>query len=92
MLLLATFLGLFAITARQFPLVLYATVAPFPSVIATPLRGAIDHAVMFLAPVREGLAWIDIGDPRARKADRLPVLPDAPAIATATTRGVVPGR
>lgn len=64
--------GLFAVTARAAPSILYTIVSPFPRFIATPLRAGLDQLVTAMAPVRDGLTWIDIGNPEARKSDRLP--------------------
>ncbi len=54
------------------PALLYAAVSPLPQAIAAPVVWCVDHVVTWVAPTREGLTWIDIGDPRLRKADRLP--------------------
>jgi hypothetical protein len=59
-------------TARLFPVALYGLLAPLPAVVAAPFKMGADQLVGALAPQAEGLTWIDIGDPRLRKADRLP--------------------
>ena len=64
--------ALLLVIARLFPLVLYSAISPMPEVIERPLRGGVDRLVTLLAPVRDGLSWVDVGDPRMRKSDRLP--------------------
>lgn len=49
-----------------------ALVRPFASAVAT-VRDAL---TVNFPPVREGLKWIEVTDPRARRADKLP--PEAP--------------
>jgi hypothetical protein len=61
-----------AVAGRLVPGVLYGAISPLPDVIGAPLRGGLDSMVSVLAPYRDGLTWIDVGDPRIRKADRLP--------------------
>ena len=63
---------LLVVTARLFPIALYGLLAPLPAVVAGPFKMGADQLVGALAPQAEGLTWIDIGDPRLRKADRLP--------------------
>ena len=41
--------------------------------LARPLQAGLDRMAEMLAPRREGLKWIDVSDPRSRKADRLAV-------------------
>jgi hypothetical protein len=64
--------ALIVMSARLFPAILYSVLAPLPAVVATPLHSGINQLVAAFAPEREGLTWIDIGDARLRKADRLP--------------------
>jgi hypothetical protein len=64
--------ALLMLTARLFPTALYGLVSPLPSVLATPLKLGTDHLVAAFSPEHDGLTWIDIGDPRLRKSDRLP--------------------
>ena len=63
----------FALITRFQPSILYAVIAPLPSVIGAPLLHVLDTAVTTMAPVHEGLTWIDVGDPRLRRADKLPI-------------------
>lgn len=81
-----------ALSARQFPGLLYAAVMPLPPIIGEPLRSGVDHAVALLAPVRDGLTWIDVGDPGLRKSDRLPAPPEVTGVNAAAIRRVLPGR
>lgn len=64
--------SLLLVLAWQVPATLYAILSPLPPVVANPLKLGTDFLVTTLAPSREGLTWIDIGDPRLRKSDRLP--------------------
>jgi hypothetical protein len=54
------------------PLVLYHTVAVLPAPLYGPARSALDYVVLATAPTRDGLKWIEIGDPQLRKLDKLP--------------------
>lgn len=54
------------------PAVLMMALRTLPSPIATPIRAAMDGLVVATAPRRDGLRWIDVEDPRTRKADKLP--------------------
>lgn len=58
-------------SARFFPALLYDVVNPLPGVVMRPLRRGVDQLVVTFAPSREGLIWIDVGDPRLRKSDKL---------------------
>ena len=69
---LLVFPAMLAISARLFPLPLYFVISPLPQVVGEPLRAGLDGLVAVLAPVRDGMTWIDVGDPQLRKADRLP--------------------
>ena len=60
-----------AIVGRTYPAAFYSIVSPLPSAVGSPLRGMVDHWVATLAPVRDGLTWIDVGDPQIRKTDKL---------------------
>ncbi len=60
------------LTAAQLvPGTLYSLVKPLPTLAATPLRHGIDRLVVFVSPVRDGLTWIELDDPRDRKNDKL---------------------
>ena len=62
---------MFVLIARLAPGILYGAILPLPAVVGSPLRHAIDGVVSTLAPLRDGLTWIDVGDPQLRKSDRL---------------------
>lgn len=52
--------------------VLEAAVSQLPPSVARIVRGAQDYVTVQLAPVRDGLRWIDVADPRSRRSDKLP--------------------
>jgi hypothetical protein len=51
--------------------VLEAAVSQLPPRMARIVRGAQDYVTLQLAPVRDGLRWIDVRDPRSRRSDKL---------------------
>ncbi len=53
------------------PLTLYRGIALLPRELRRPLRFGLDQLVLLTATRREGLRWVDVGDPRVRKAARL---------------------
>ncbi len=80
-------LGLQALVALAVPVVLVAVLVGFahlaprpayraimllPDPIEASLRAGLDYLTLMSAPRREGLRWIDVGDPQLRKADKLP--------------------
>ncbi len=52
--------------------VLEAAVTRLPPPMKRIVRGAQNYVIVQLAPVREGLRWIDVPDPRSRRGDKLP--------------------
>jgi hypothetical protein len=52
------------------PRALYGLAGVMPAPLHAPTRGVVDFVVYQTAPVRDGLRWIDVGDPRLRKVDR----------------------
>jgi cytoskeletal protein RodZ len=60
-----------AILAQVAPGSLYRGASLLPPSLASGVRAAIDYIVLFTAPHRDGLRWIDVRDPRLRKADKL---------------------
>lgn len=60
------------LAARMQPSILYAAASPWPQVIRQPLVSGIDWLVLAIAPRRDGLVWIDAGNPAWRKTDKLP--------------------
>jgi hypothetical protein len=67
----ALFGGLFYLT-QVAPVVLYRAVSVLPAPLYSPSRAALDYVVEATAPTHDGLKWIEIGDPRLRKLDKLP--------------------
>lgn len=55
----------------QLPRVAYASIGYFPSRLQGAVRNVVDLAILQTSAVRDGLRWIDVGDPRIRKTDRL---------------------
>ena len=51
--------------------VLEAAVAKLPPSVARIVRGAQDYVTLQLAPLRDGMSWIDVSDPRSRRSDKL---------------------
>jgi hypothetical protein len=65
-------------------LLYWVSTAPAPFYRAIPLlpaawegqaRAGLDAFVLYSAPHRDGLRWIDVGDPRLRKVDKLRTKP-----------------
>jgi transcriptional regulator with XRE-family HTH domain len=50
---------------------LRSTASALPEPLAGLARRVDDFILRRMAPVREGLVWIDVADPRSRKADKL---------------------
>jgi transcriptional regulator with XRE-family HTH domain len=61
-----------AILAQVMPGLIYRAVGLLPGSIESPVRAGLDYVVLLMAPRRDGLRWIEVGDPRLRKADKLP--------------------
>jgi transcriptional regulator with XRE-family HTH domain len=51
--------------------VLEAAVAKLPPSVARIVRGAQNYVIVQMAPVKDGLRWIDVPDPRSRRGDKL---------------------
>ena len=51
--------------------VLEAAVAKLPPSVARIVRCAQDYVTLQLAPLRDGMSWIDVSDPRSRRSDKL---------------------
>ena len=58
--------------AHAAPRPVYRAVALLPEPVAGAVRSGLDYLVLLTAPRRDGLRWIEVGDPRVRKADKLP--------------------
>ena len=57
--------------AQAAPRPVYRTIALLPDPARYAVRAALDYVVLLAAPRREGLRWIEVSDPRWRKADKL---------------------
>jgi transcriptional regulator with XRE-family HTH domain len=57
--------------ASQAPAPIYRAIAQLPRGVAGPARVGFDTFVLYSAPRKGGLRWIDVGDPRVRKVDKL---------------------
>jgi len=57
--------------AHAAPRPVYRAIALLPGPARHAVRGVLDYAVLLTAPRREGLRWIEVSDPRLRKADKL---------------------
>jgi hypothetical protein len=57
--------------AHAAPKPVYRAIALLPDPASTTMRAGLDYLVLITAPRREGLRWIEVGDPRLRKADKL---------------------
>jgi hypothetical protein len=60
-----------AILAQMAPGPMYRAVGLLPGSIEPSARAGLDYILLFTAPRRDGLRWIEVGDPRLRKADKL---------------------
>ncbi len=49
---------------------IYGAISLLPASVAKPARTGLDLLVLYSAPQRDGLRWIDVGDPRLRKVDK----------------------
>ena len=58
--------------AHAAPRPVYRAVALLPEPVAGAVRSGLDYLVLLTASRRDGLRWIEVGDPRVRKADKLP--------------------
>jgi Helix-turn-helix domain len=57
--------------AHAAPRPLYRAIAQLPDPAGHGVRVVLDYVVLLTAPRREGLRWIEVSDPRLRKADKL---------------------
>jgi hypothetical protein len=57
--------------AQAAPLPVYRASSLLPSALGNAVRGGLDYLMLLSAPRRDGLRWIDVSDPRVRKADKL---------------------
>ena len=57
--------------AHAAPKPVYSAIALLPGPAGTAVRAGLDYLLQVTAPRREGLRWIEVSDPRLRKADKL---------------------
>jgi Helix-turn-helix domain len=57
--------------AHAAPQPVYRAIVLLPDPVEHAVRAGLDYLVLLTAPRREGLRWIEVGDPRSRKADKL---------------------
>ena len=60
-------------TAQSQPTTFYAAVDQLPPGIAKSLRRGLEMISLSLTSSLDGLTWIEVSDPKRRKADKLPV-------------------
>ena len=57
--------------AHAMPQPVYRAIVLLPDPAEGVVRACLDYLVLLTAPRREGMRWIEVGDPRLRKADKL---------------------
>lgn len=57
--------------AQTAPAPVYRVIGALPGPVAGAARAGMDNLVLFSAPRRDGLRWVDVGDPQLRKVDKL---------------------
>jgi DNA-binding XRE family transcriptional regulator len=57
--------------AQAAPAPIYRAIALLPEAVSGAARAGMDNLVLYSAPRRDGLKWIDVGDPQLRKVDKL---------------------
>jgi hypothetical protein len=58
--------------AQAVPQVVYPALAFLPDQVELPVRAGLEYLVLLTASRRDGLRWIEVADPKIRKADKLP--------------------
>jgi DNA-binding XRE family transcriptional regulator len=58
--------------AQAVPAPIYRAIAVLPQPLEGGARAVMDTILLYSAPSRDGLRWIDVGDPQLRKVDKLP--------------------
>ena len=53
------------------PAAAYRVMSVLPQVLRGPARAGLDQLMLLTATRYDGLRWVDVGDPRVRKADKL---------------------
>jgi hypothetical protein len=57
--------------AHAAPAPIYRAIVQLPAPLDSAARAAMDNFLLLSAPRRDGLRWIDVGDPQLRKVDKL---------------------
>lgn len=57
--------------AQSVPGPIYRAIGLLPAPVAGAARAGMDSLVLYSAPRRDGLRWVDVGDPQLRKGDKL---------------------
>jgi hypothetical protein len=57
--------------AQAMPAPVYRLIGVLPAPLAGAARAGMDTLVLYSAPRRDGLRWVDVGDPQLRKVDKL---------------------
>ncbi|MBX9590066.1 MAG: helix-turn-helix domain-containing protein [Hyphomonadaceae bacterium] len=57
--------------AQAAPAPIYRAIGLLPAPLGGAARAGMDKLVLYSAPRREGLRWVDVGDPQLRKVDKL---------------------
>jgi hypothetical protein len=57
--------------AQTLPGEVYRGIRHLPEPLATAARAGFDYLILMTAPRREGLRWLEAGDPQSRKTDKL---------------------
>jgi hypothetical protein len=61
--------GVYLVQAAPVPV--YRAIAQLPAPLDGVARAGLDQLLLISAPRRDGLRWIDVGDPKLRKVDKL---------------------
>ena len=57
--------------AQAAPGPIYRVIGLLPAPVSVAARAGMDNFLLYSAPRRDGLRWIDVGDPQLRKVDKL---------------------
>lgn len=63
--------GVLALSAQRAQAPVYALVGMLPDGFRAPLSAGFNALVETMAPVRDGLRWVELSDPQLRKSDKL---------------------
>ena len=64
-------IGVVVWLAQAQPSLIMRAVSALPEPVAQAVRPAANALIVHLAPWRDGMRWVDVGDPRLRKSDKL---------------------